>query len=339
MTHFFRQHPALRVRLFTATFFAAFVASAQTPPLEQAGPPATPAAPATAPAPATPTASTPVVPDPNAPPAAAVAPAPAPAPVTVDLDAPWRFPVCDDRDDAGASRGTAGCAGVWGLRGAVTRIQGARADDGVTLAFSSEGQEYGRKGIFSARSTHRLGIGGGAAGFDGALAGSFAGGVRIPVGERHGPVVRIAMQGWLLGNGAFYSSLFELPGVQLGYQYMSRRVLVEIAATTGVVLIGRYRGGEAYSRDLGHGFEVGAHASIQAPWVRLGASVMRFPTHDDVSGPVDMAEATLCVVASPIAICADGRALRGDAITSPGAPPSEVRSLYGGITAGFTREH
>jgi hypothetical protein len=105
-----------------------------------------------------------------------------------------------------------------------------------------------------------------------------------------------------------------------------------------VALVGRYRAGDAYSRTLGHGFDVGAHATLQIPYARLGVTVMRFPTDDDVKAPVTMAEGTLCLLAAPIAVCADGRAMRTDAMLHDGAGVAAVRSLYGGITAGFTRE-
>jgi hypothetical protein len=57
-----------------------------------------------------------------------------------------------------------------------------------------------------------------------------------------------------------------------------------------------------------------------------------------VSSPVRVAEGTLCLIAAPFAVCGDARAMASDAITSPGAAPSEVSSLYGGLAFGFTRE-
>ena len=48
-----------------------------------------------------------------------------------------------------------------------------------------------------------------------------------------------------------------------------------------------------------------------------------------------MATGSFCVVTSPIAFCADGRAQQADARVADGTSP-QVRALYGGLTLGFT---
>jgi hypothetical protein len=204
--------------------------------------------------------------------------------------------------------------------------------------FSGEGEEFVRRGIFSSHGLHRLAIGGGGAGFEGTLFGNMTGGVRIPVAERHGPIIRAGALGYLRGNDAFYASLFELPELELGYQYLRGRTVIEIGATSGVLLIGRQRIGEAETRHLGGGLEVGAYAALQVPWVRLGLRAMRLPTNDGLASAVRVAEGTLCVVAAPFAVCGDARAMATDAMVFPGALPSEVSALYGGFSFGFTRE-
>ena len=100
---------------------------------------------------------------------------------------------------------------------------------------SSEGEEFNRRGLFSTHGMHRLAIGGGGAGFEGTLQGSLAGGFRFPVGERHGPVIRAGIFGYLRGNDAFYASLLDLPQVQVGYQYLHGRtvILVDDGLATG----------------------------------------------------------------------------------------------------------
>jgi hypothetical protein len=184
---------------------------------------------------------------------------------------------------------------------------------------------------------HRLAIGGGGAGFEGTLLGGMAVGFRLPFGDRHGPVIRAGALAYLRGNNAFYASLLELPQVQVGYQYLRGRTVLELGATSGVVLTGRFRAGEAETRVLGAGLEVGGYAAVQVPWFRLGFSAMRLPTNDALNSPVRTMEGTLCAIAIPFAICGDGRATVTDAIVSPGAAPVEVTSLYAGLAFGFTR--
>ena len=266
------------------------------------------------------------------------------APQTVESSTPAQpttpppLPACADSDAEGPFLSSTGCSGVFGVRGSAVNVRGARANEGSGLMVSGEGEEFVRRGVFSTHGMHRLAIGGGGAGLEGTLLGSLAGGFRLPLGERHGPVVRAGAFAYLRGNDAFYASLIDFPQVQLGYQYLYRRAVLELGATTGAVLTGRFRAGEAETRILGAGLEVGAYAALQIPWFRLGFSAMRLPTNDALSSPVRTAEGTLCAIATPFAICADARATVTDAITSPGAPPSEVTSLYAGLAFGFTRE-
>lgn len=279
--------------------------------------------------------------DDTPPPAAPPPPAPAASvsgPVESESPPPTRLvPRCSDPETEGQVRLSTACSGVLGLRGAATNVRGARSGAGPGLMLSQEGEEFARSGILSSRGFHRLAVGGGGGGFEGALLGGLAGGVRVPFGRRHGPVVRAGFEGYLLGNDAFYSSLLELPQVQVGYQYMRGTTVFELGVTTGVVLTGRWRAGDAERRRLG-GFETGAYVAVQVPWVRLGASATRLPTDDRLVSPVDVAQGTLCFMSAPVAICADARAMRAEAIVASGAPPREVRAFYGGLVLGLTRE-
>jgi hypothetical protein len=249
----------------------------------------------------------------------------------------WKMPECAPSDADGEFRMSTGCSGVFGVRGGVTDVDGAPAGGGPGLMVSAEGEEFLRRKLFSAHGSHWLALGGGGAGFEGTLGGSAAGGFRVPIGERHGPVLRAGVVGYLRGNDAFYSSLLELPQVQVGYQYMRGTTVFELAATSGVVLTGRERVGDTDWRKLG-GFEVGAHASVQIPWLRLSTRAVRLPTQDRLGAEVGMLEATLCGRTAPFAVCADGRAMRTDAFVDVSGAIASVRGVYAGLTFGFTRE-
>ena len=110
--------------------------------------------------------------------------------------------------------------------------------------------------------------------------------------------------------------------------------VIEVAATTGVVLTGRFRAGDAETRQMGHGFAFGGHASLQVPWVRLSLEAEQLPSFDSLSAPVNVARGTLCAVAYPMAICADGRAEQTRATVGTSEPL--VTAAYAGITLGFT---
>jgi hypothetical protein len=205
---------------------------------------------------------------------------------------------------------------------------------------STEGEEYVRRGLWTARSRHHLAIGGGEAGFEGTMLLGWAAGIRIPVSpcRRHGPVLRLGFLGYIRGNDAYYASLLELPQLQVGYQLQRGKTVVELGATGGAVLVGRSRVGDAGRRVLGDGFEYGGYAAIQIPWARLGVSSMRLPTNDALSAPVDVFEGTLCARVGGFALCGDARRMATRAAVGVEAPERHVKSLYAGITLGVTRE-
>lgn len=252
--------------------------------------------------------------------------------------APPAYRACTDSDTEGPYRWSTGCSGVFGIRGSAVNTRGVRAVDGSGLMFAAQGEQFVGRGMFSGHGRHSLAIGGGGAGFEGTLLGGMTGGFRLPVGERHGPVLRAGALGYLRGNDAFYASLIDFPRIEVGYQYLYGRTVLELGGTTGAVLTGRFRAGESETRILGAGLEVGAYAALHVPWFRLDISAVRLPANDALGAPVRTAEGTLCAVAAPFAICADGRFTAADAIAFPGATPAEVTSLYGGLAFGWTAE-
>lgn len=258
-----------------------------------------------------------------------------PAPVPLEQR---KAPTCAEPDARGPYFASTGCSGVYALRGSAVETRGAPAKTGTGLMLSIEGEEFMRRGVFSGHGLHRLAIGGGGAGFEGTLQGGLAGGFRIPFGERHGPVFRAGLFGYVRGNDAFYASLLELPQLQLGYQYLRGTTVFELGVTSGAVLTGRFRAGEAETRVLGAGLEIGSYAAVHVPWFRIGASAMRIPGNDGLAAPVRTLEGTACVIAAPFAICGDARFSVTDAVVTPAAPLEEVRSTYGGVAFGFTSE-
>lgn len=280
-------------------------------------------------------------PPPPAPPAPVAAPA-APAEEAQEEDSAT-LRVCNGlhrnlaRDRETATGLSIGCPEAVGLRGSEAHVIGASASEGAGLMFYAGGEEFGHHDRYwSSRDTYDLALGGGAAGLEGILSGSLAYGFRAPLLPDEGPVIRAAASGYIMGDDAFYASLLELPQVQVGWQWSRGHAVIEVAGTTGVVLTGRFRAGDAETRQMGHGFAFGGHASLQVPWVRLSVEAEQLPSYDSLSAPVNVARGTLCAVAYPMAICADGRAEQTRALLGTGVSESLVTAAYAGITLGFT---
>jgi hypothetical protein len=254
-------------------------------------------------------------------------PRPAPAETTERIES---------RSCGDALRVSTVCSSVFGLRGSATSAQGVPASDGVGLMVWSDGENFAHGPVMNAHGVHRLALGGGGAGLEGTLLGGFTGGFRLPAGDHHGPVFRAGALGYVRGNDSFYGSLLELPRVEVGYQVTYPTLIFELGMSSGAALIGRQRIGDATTRHIGSGLEVGGYASARIPWFRIAFGAMRLPSADDIATPVWALDGTLCALGSPIAICADTRLTVADEIAFGTDVVSQARSFYTGLAVGFT---
>ena len=233
-----------------------------------------------------------------------------------------------------------GCS-VSGLRIAFTGLDIPNQGIDAGVMFHGQGEEFVRWGIVSVHGSHRSGIGGGGAGFEGELGGSLTLGIRAPVGRRHGPFIRAGIAGHLLGNDLFYSSLLELPRGEMGYQYMSGITVLEAAVTTGFAIDGRY--GQRIPPTIGYspltplsGFAFGGYLAVQLPHMRLGVGVQGVPASEGAPRNVYTGQAIACAVGFVLALCFDMRTMSEDGLAPFGHPAHAT--YYGGITFGFSRE-
>jgi hypothetical protein len=253
-----------------------------------------------------------------------------------EMKAEWSFPNCNGIDPEGTVRASTGCAGVVGARGSMANVSGGNLSaQGTGLEISADSEEYWRRRIFSGVWQYRAAIGGGGLGLEGTLLGVLGWGFRIPVTDHQGPVFRAGGVGYIMGNDAYFSSLLEVPQLQAGWQWSQGHAVVEATGTTGAVLTGRWRAWYADTRDLGTGLSYGGRVSLQVPWIRLSANAERLPATDTL-GSVDVGMATLCAVAAPLAICADG--LVEQSQVDYGGAVRFARVEYAGITIGLTGE-
>lgn len=201
---------------------------------------------------------------------------------------------------------------VSGVRASLTNVStGTVKDSALGVALAGAADTYALDG--TTHGSMYFVLGGGEAGFEGALAGTIDVGYRLPVAEDHGPFGRIGFDGRLQGNDLLYFSILELPRVTLGYQYLKGKNVVEIGGRGGAVLAGLYDPAEDGRRKL-NGFEWGAFVSAQVDFLRADASAMRIEARRTLNGtPVDVGRASLCGVGGKVGVCVDAMLFRGDA--------------------------
>jgi hypothetical protein len=210
---------------------------------------------------------------------------------------------------------------------------------GGGISFNTAG--YINAALLTMRGFGITSFGKGADGVEGYYAGDFALGVILPVGEGHGPFLRLGMRGYLFGNERVWLSNFEAPTGQLGYQYLDGPWLFEIAGRAGLVGAGRHSlwtGDELTDlnrRKLGMpSAAVGGHLALGYGFLRGEAEYTRTNVADAIGTPMHVWRLSLCVRKDWWGGCIDHQSWLADARMRDGTTP-ELAVGYGGLSIGI----
>ncbi|MBS2011803.1 MAG: hypothetical protein JST00_02720 [Deltaproteobacteria bacterium] len=211
---------------------------------------------------------------------------------------------------------------------------GAATDSAFSAALAGTVDSYALDG-----TTHawmQFALGGGEAGFDGALAGTIDIGHRIDVAKEHGPFGRIGFDGRIQGNDLLFYSHLEIPRLTLGYQYLEGKTVLEAGLRGGPIITGRLKPGAEGRRSLSRALEWGGFAAAQIDLVRVDVSFMRAEARQTLNEtPVDVGHAKVCLVGAKFGGCFDGMIFRGDADMGPAAGGvRSTTSMFLGVTIG-----
>lgn len=179
-------------------------------------------------------------------------------------------------------------------------------------------------------------LGGGSAGNEGSIGGTLDFGMRAAVTATSGPFVRLALDGFVLGNDALYLSLFEPVQGRAGYQWLDGDTLLEGGLIAGYLATGRFNPSGGRS-DLSGSAELGLYGAAHFRLFRADARFAHIPA--DAGAPraaVNLLRVALCSYPRPLALCTDLLYVHGDAsFGSHGA--RETSAVYAGFTLGLTR--
>jgi hypothetical protein len=188
--------------------------------------------------------------------------------------------------------------------------------------------------VFNLRFLSMGALGGGGGGFEGMYGGDVSLGVRGNFGRTHGPVGRIGFGGRVRGNDRLLDWYVEVPEVQLGYQALGDRAVLDLVGRGGIVLGGGWSPGEDAEREMGTSFAYGASLLVGVTPFSFSATVLRILEEKHASEtPVDLYGANLCL-GYGLAVCGDLSYTRGDVVL-PGGAVRRASSLYGGVLVGI----
>jgi hypothetical protein len=221
----------------------------------------------------------------------------------------------------------------FGLTGAIS------ADTHGNAAALSSGL-LGMRGVgdldlrgISIRHRDQAAIGATRGGLEGTASLDLALGGRLSVLPDQGPFARVGVRMGLFGSPAIEESWFELPQGQLGYQFMSGPLQLELAARSGLVLAGRMEMSDV-SRSYSTQPEVGGYATARWQWLRAEFEYLWLHL-DHTFDNVQRGELHVCVVVRPISAC-----FFGTQYQEVGRAPDrrEARWIRAGISVGLVRE-
>jgi hypothetical protein len=199
----------------------------------------------------------------------------------------------------------------FGLRPTETRVSGRDPFGGLTLAIESLGYFQDPKAHVSGRVSHFGMLGLTRHGVEGGLGADFMVGLFTPLEKRGGFVSRLGGRGHLLGNHAFYTSLLELPMLELGYQHLEKDFRLDVAGHGGGVLVGRYKP-DGEQRRLGGSFEYGGLFSFRAGPVDFDLDWTHVAAESGPGTAIDMLRSLLCGGANFFGVCMDARWSSGE---------------------------
>jgi hypothetical protein len=185
----------------------------------------------------------------------------------------------------------------------------------------------------SIRHRDQAAIGATRGGLEGTASLDLAVGGRLSLLPDQGPFARVGVRAGVFGSPAIEESWLELPQGQLGYQYMSGPIQLELAARSGLMLTGRMEMPDV-RRSYSTQPEVGGYAIARWRWLRAEFEYLWL--HLDHSfDKLQRGELRVCVVVRLVSAC-----FFGTQYQEFGRAPErrEARWIRAGISVGLIRE-
>jgi hypothetical protein len=232
---------------------------------------------------------------------------------------------------------------LLGLSTALSAVGAGREDHvdiGVLASYRAD--VYRARGLLNNHVLARGAIGAGSAGNQGELAGSLDFGVRLPVTNVSGPVLRLGPSGWLQGHDALQIALLEPLRLSAGYQQLVGATLLEGGVTSSLLGMGRFAASDR-SASLTGSLALGHYLAAHFAAFRFDGRVIYVrPSPFGASLHLGIVAFEACALPRPVALCLDLRYLQAALpsareIANRVPPPrATARGFYSGLTVGLT---
>lgn len=220
-----------------------------------------------------------------------------------------------------------------GLQVSTTWVMAPGDDDvDVGVLASYFAQIYRTRDVLSSHALLYGSLGGGSAGTEGSAGGSLDFGVRLPISDVAGPVLRLGPSASVVGHDRFQRSMFAPLTLTAGFQRIDDRGLVEAGLRAGLLAAGRVRALGAIS-GLAGALEVGSYLAAHAAPLQIDATVGVIrpgPLGDDAR--LALMSVTACLDLELFTLCAELQSLQARLLGRHGDRPL-VRASYAGMTA------
>jgi hypothetical protein len=229
-----------------------------------------------------------------------------------------------------------------GLQTSFTRVRGSDRDAEIgALGLSMSRVGFGFEKGFGVRVVNTGSLALGDKGLQGGLGTALAGGFRLPVHKTHGVVLRGGYDASFFGNKYVWSSMIELPQMQLGYQWLTPSKdasgsMVDVVAKGGYLWLGRHNTGDAGVRKLDASWELGGAGSLHMGPVNMRVTYTHIVLGER-NAPVDQVEAAICGQTKRVFVCETLRYEVGD-VRVPGGTLAPSRVSFLGLTVGLMKQ-
>jgi hypothetical protein len=224
---------------------------------------------------------------------------------------------------------------LLGVTGAVSHTEHSTRDDfdaGVLTTYWME--HFGTRKQLAGHALLHAAIGGGTAGTEGQISGGLDFGLRLSVSPTSGPFLRLGPSGMFLGHERLQLGYFQPLAGRIGYQVLDDDELVELGATTGMSVAGRFSAADV-RRELGQGLQLGGYVALRFSGLRADVSLVQLETTSAVAGSgVWLGRGAICSYLPPIAICVELLDARGQGSARSGGSRA-MRAQYSGLTIGL----